>query len=563
MSKSQEQRLQNFVTVIQGLNDILDDKMDEATEKFKSGNSSFHLSGQAVVAFIQAVLTFEPSRFKDSQNRIDIAIKALSADKDDASKNNTFLSTFDPGVEYRVSIGLMLLLSALIGFCSESIVTSVKSVYKLRKAHSIFSKINKRHFDHFSAAFHSTGRSDVDLANEYVQTGTLLCTGLFTLLISLLPPKMITILNVFGYKGDRDWALQCMWMPALQRPTSFFAAVAFAALIQYYSGAVQLCSIYKKTPEEPDGWPDKRCFEILEKVEKAHPDGPMWPLHRAKLLSMVKKQDEAIVVLEELMAKPPPRLKQLEVLIVFEHALDCAFSHRYVDGANSFLKLSSLNDSSTALYSYFAAACFLQDVHVNANVEALEKASKLLEPLHDLVANKTAPLDVHIRRKVGKLIKRRASAGNQGGLAEYVGFSPLYELVYVWNGFRRMTDDELSKFDVERMEPWQDQDDDICQALIKATVLRNLGRTDEVFPILQKICAVTRTTETWAVAFAHYEMAVAFFESNGSKKEGLKDCDAYLRKARDFGGDNEFESRLIIRVQLARHVVRKCLQSMS
>ncbi|EPY49192.1 eukaryotic protein [Schizosaccharomyces cryophilus OY26] len=556
----QEEKLQALLAVIRGLNYILDDKMDEAIKIFNSGNTSFHLSGQAVVSFLQAVLTFEPSRFGESQNKIDIAIKALTEDKDYASKNDLYLCTFDPGIEYRVSIGLMLLLSALIGFCSESIVTSVKSVYKLRKAHNIFNKINKRHFEAFSTSFQTTNNKDIDTVNEYVQTGTLLCTGLFTLLISLLPPKMITILSLLGYKGDRDMALSYMWMSALQRPSSFFAAVAFAALIQYYSGAVQLCSIYKVTPTEPDGWPVQRCFDILSKIRVTHPEGPMWPLHEAKLLSMVKKQSEAIDVLNDLMSKPPPKLMQLEVLIVFEHALDCAFSHRYVDSAHSFLKLSSLNDSSTGLYSYFAAACFLQDVQANANVEALENASKLLEPLGNLLVDKTAPLDIHIRRKVKKLADRRASVGNQGGLAEYVGFSPLYQLVYVWNGFRRMNAEELSRFDVERVQPWQDQDDDICQALVKATLWRNTGKLDESIKVLQKICQVTKTTECWAVAFAHYEMAVALFETDSTSKNSLKECDSYLKAARDFGGDNEFESRLIIRVQLARHVVRQCLQ---
>ncbi|EPX72258.1 uncharacterized protein SOCG_00024 [Schizosaccharomyces octosporus yFS286] len=556
----QEEKLPALLSVIRGLNYILDDKMDEAVKIFNYGNTSFHLSGQAVISFIQAVLTFEPFRFGESQEKIDLAIKALTEDKDFAAKNDLYLCTFDPGIEYRVSIGLMLLLSALIGFCSESIVTSVKSVYKLRKAHGIFNKINKRHFESFTKGFQSTNNKDIDTVNEYVQTGTLLCTGLFTLLISLLPPKMITILSLLGYKGDRDMALNYMWKPALQRPSGFFAAVAFAALIQYYSGAVQLCSIYRVTPSEPDGWPVHRCFELLSKIRETHPDGPMWPLHEAKLLSMVKKQTEAIHVLNDLMAKPPPKLMQLEVLIVFEHALDCAFSHRYIDGAKSFMKLSSLNDSSAGLYSYFAAACFLQDVQAHANVEALMSASQLLEPLDKQLTDKTAPLDKYIRRKVRKLCERRASVGNQGGLAEYVGFSPLYELIYVWNGFRRMNLEELSQFDVDRVHPWQDEGDDICQALVKATLWRNLGKLDESKILLHKLCQVTKHVERWAIAFAHYEMAVVLFVIDSKSKNSLKECDSYLKAARDFGGDNEFESRLTIRVQLARHVVRQCLQ---
>ncbi|EEB05267.1 eukaryotic protein [Schizosaccharomyces japonicus yFS275] len=554
-------QLERFSQVLNGFNCILNDDMTEARTIFAKDNGSFHLCGRAVIVFIEAVLTFEPSKFTASLDAITAANKSLEKDRAHAVKHSITLSTFDPGVEYQVANGLLLILSALIGFCSESIVTSVKAVYKLRKAHIIFDKITKKRYETFVKGAPPTGDPRRDGINEFVQSATLLCSGLFTLLISLLPPKMIRILNILGYNSDRDWAIKTMWTVNHTYPTSFFAAVSFAALIQFYSGAVQLCDIYKTTPEQPDGWPAGDCFKSLQVIQKTFPSGPMWPLHRAKLLSMIKQSEEALEVLDEMLTRPAPQLKQLQVLIVFEHALDSAFCHKYVESARSFLQLSKLNDSSTALYSYFAAACFLQDVRVNGNPQSLSFASSLLEPLYDLVAKTTAPLDIHIRRKLLKLINRRKTAGGHGGLAEYVGFSPLYELTYVWNGFRRMNQHELVMFDLERVEPWQDEDDMACQLLIKVAVLRNLGRVNECFPLLEELRGMDKkTSERWAVGFGLYEMAVALYETGSTDQTQLKECDRFLKAARDFGSNNEFESRLTIRVQMARSVVKDALR---
>lgn len=565
-----------LITVLKGLDLVMDDRIPEAREIFDSRPTAFHLTGKAVISFIEGVLGFEPEVLKRAGEDLQTAEDSLEKGLKVASKYKMRTSTYPSGLEYEVCLGQVQLMHAICGFAGESIMKSVSSVLKIKRAFASFDTIMKKYGEkimtqHAKPADTTTSYEDVNvpLVDEVIQSGVLMCYGLLTLIISLLPPKLTKVLNLLGLHGQRDEALRYLWLAA-SKPRSLQGAASFAALVQYYGGAVQLCDIYDTT-DGKDGWPVAKSFNTLTEINEHYPKGKLWVLHDAKLQGMQKDLDKALSVLDRGFAAKKPQLQQIETLMLFEYALDCSFDHQYTKSAEHYIRVRDQNDWSHALYTYFAACCYIEDMRSNGNPESLAKANALLDAIPAMFQTKqklfggtkvTVPIESLIERRIHKWSKRRDSVGSQGGLAEFAGSSPIMELIYVYNGYRRMDQVSLEKWRAVSPAPDMDSDDEMCRKLMSAVVLRNLGNISEAGTLLEEFCLKKmKTSEGWAVAFGYYEYAVCIWwelQVLSDKKqimEQLEECHRYLRLALDCE-NNELEGRLNIRCQLAKEVVK-------
>ena len=101
------------------------------------------------------------------------------------------------------------------------------------------------------------------------------------------------------------------------------------------------------------------------------------------------------------------------------------------------------------------------------------------------------PFDVFIVRKVKKW-EERASAWNVD-LTEVIGVSPLAEMMYLWNGLKKCDMRQLQR--VLDIIQWSrashpekhetNVDERVIQALLRATILRNLGRYEDTRELLK------------------------------------------------------------------------------
>lgn len=565
-----------LITVLKGLDLVMDDRIPEAREIFESRSSAFHLTGKAVISFIEGVLGFEPEVLKRAGEDLQAAEDALEKGYKVASKYKLRTSTYPSGMEYEVCLGQVQLMHAICGFAGESIMKSFSSVLKIKRAFASFDSLMKKYGDKIEAQHSKPSDTsivhedtNIPLVDEAIQSGVLMCYGLLTLIISLLPPKLTKVLNLLGFHGERDEALKYLWLAA-SKPRSLQGAASFASLVQYYGGAVQLCDIYD-TSDGQDGWPVQKCFKTLEEINEHYPKGKLWVLHDAKLHGMQKDLSKALAVLDRGFAAEKPEIQQIETLMLFEYALDCSFDHQYTKAAEHYIRVRDQNDWSTALYTYFAACCYIEDMRSNGNPESLTKANELLDTIPKMFQTKqklfggtkvTVPIESLIERRINKWSARRDQVGGTGGLAEFAGSSPIMELIYVYNGYRRMDKASLERWRAVPPAPDMDPDDEMCRVLMSAVVLRNLGEITEAGTLLESFCLKKRkTTEGWALAFGYYEYAVCIWwelqqlTDKDLLKEQLEECHKYLRLALDCE-HNELEGRLNIRCQLAKEVVK-------
>lgn len=201
-----------------------------------------------------------------------------------------------------------------------------------------------------------------------------------------------------------------------------------------------------------------------------------------------------------------------------------------------------LNNWSRALYYYIAASCHLAiyrqlvpSDHPSSNTTTesqrklrdhhATKAESLYRqvPAHvgkKRIIGRQLPVDVFVNRKIQKWEARQKEFGCE--FVDAIGVSPIEEVIFFWNGYRRMPEKVLEESLralawSEEQEGWgrEGLDERGILALLRAAVLRNLRRHDEAMQILKtEVLAHDRAgfkghlRDDWMPPTAHYEMAV-------------------------------------------------------
>jgi len=164
------------------------------------------------------------------------------------------------------------------------------------------------------------------------------------------------------------------------------------------------------------------------------------------------------------------------------------------------------------------------------------------------------PFDVFINRKIQKW-EQRANEW-KCDFIDAIGVSPLEEMIYFWNGYKRMRPDHL-EITLERLAwsegnenlYWEKEglDEKAILALLRAATLRNLGKMEEAKSMLQKeVLTHDKTSfkghlrDSWTAPCARYEMAANIWREMEQKDglaerpevhaEELKECSKWLEE---------------------------------
>jgi hypothetical protein len=212
-------------------------------------------------------------------------------------------------------------------------------------------------------------------------------------------------------------------------------------------------------------------------------------VEEARTEASKRNLDKALAIL----AKPgTSQLKQIEALHMFEKSLCSMHSHQYQLCADSMLACVDLNAWSRALYYYIAGSAHLclYRHDDSLSVEDKEKHAKLAEEYFETAPTKVGkkkmmgrqlPFDLFVVRKIHKWEERATQWGCR--FVDAIGVSPLDEMIFLWNGFKKMNETQLQRsLDnlawSESTPHWDKNEVDEYAILdfLKAVILRNLRR---------------------------------------------------------------------------------------
>ena len=424
----------------------------------------------------------------------------------------------------------------------------------------------------------------------FVHSGANLCFGLLLVMISMIPPAFGKLLVIIGFHGDKDRGIRMLWQAS--KFHNFNGAMAGLILLGYYNTFVGFSDIIPDSDpltldDDPaEGYPKERCHALLADMRTRHPKSHLWLLEEARMHAFNKELSKAIDILETSKKSP---LKQVEALEMFEKSLDAMYSHEYELCSRSFLACVSLNNWSHALYYYIAGAAEVElyrrykDTNSKIAKKHGEKSAELLKLVPQHAGKKKfmarqLPFDIFVTRKVKKW---EARAQNwKVPFVDAVGVSPLEEMIFLWNGYKRQNGSQLET-SLERLA-WSEtnnmwsregSDEKAVLAVLRAATLRNLGRWDEAKQTLRSdVLSIDKAElkgglkDDWTAPSAHYEMGVvcwmqrgeAVKERAGAEVEGrwVKECEDWVEKAAKWES-YELDARIGLKIATAQDTLKR------
>jgi hypothetical protein len=371
----------------------------------------------------------------------------------------------------------------------------------------------------------------------FVHSGANMCFGILLLIVSLVPPAFSRLLSVLGFRGNRDRGVAMLWQST--EVPNVNGAIAGLVLLSYYNALLGFADIL---PDDRDaaelanggedeivGYPRERCVALLGDMTARYPASRLWKVQEARELANDRRLGEAVAMLA---ANEDSKMKQIAALNGFELSLNTMFTRGWEGMRDGFLRCLEANEWSRSVYYYLAGCAELEmyrDAHHRARelgtVQTAEGERELVEVRTEARRHKKAaeeylrkapavagrkkflakqmPFELFVIRKLQKWEARATALGVD--LADVPVVSPAMEMVYLWNGSKRMTDDLLERArafaDLDRctMSAAQrervlaeEKDEVATWAVSEAALLRSLGRTDEAREVLAPVFKMDR-----------------------------------------------------------------------
>ncbi|TPX37753.1 hypothetical protein SmJEL517_g00442 [Synchytrium microbalum] len=411
------------------------------------------------------------------------------------------------------------LLKALLSILSDSsMVALVREGLHIKNAYGIFQACYRFVENVLEEAETSGKDADAALAqagvDEHFLTGVLHGVGMFEMIFSLLPGRILRIFEMIGFTGDREFAISRLeigggW-PVHDR--SIKGTSGRKASKAASSGRRQTIFKIPKVATSTSGGIRKficdlnlLAYHVLIPALLPLPDIDL-AFAREILDAQLQKHPTSFIFLllsglyEKILARPAitaSRLeqvqqygaewKQLIDITYWEMGIAKAIMLDWSGAANCYAHLYAVNKWSKAVYRFQQAACMYQ-ADAEKYKTQVDTMMKEIAKLTKKVAGKSIPVEKFFARKSRKWTL-------QGGRLLLPGL----ECLYIWNGFDFMPkehlyqaldliNDALRKLD-SQLPPSADQDkppyetyfDDLCLArFFKGVVMRELAMPTSV-----------------------------------------------------------------------------------
>ncbi|KAH8914915.1 hypothetical protein BT69DRAFT_1310518 [Atractiella rhizophila] len=370
-----------------------------------------------------------------------------------------------------------VLLKAILGIIySGDFLAFLKEALNMRNAYAIYRQL-ARFVDEADNA--AKGGKDEAIDQDF-RSGVFLGNGLISLILSLLPGKVLKMMEVFGFTGEREYALKTLmkaggWMNGKKEPS--MKAEEEGIRRQICDMALLFYFLVISTYLPVTGVDIELADAILHYNLARYPQGVFF-LYFSGRLYATRTESERAVKQFNLAIKAQREYIQLQHICLWDMALTNMANYQFASAYDQLNILAKESNWSKAIYAY-AKAVMLYETGDK------EKATAIMKTVPDLmqrIAGKSIPLEKFVARRSKKYLQN----GNRL-------ICPGVELAYVLNCLgmaprRALFEDHLDAVSVAITELHEVKDpngygetywDDFCVAhLLRGIILHFIAHPD-------------------------------------------------------------------------------------
>ncbi|KAI1883177.1 hypothetical protein AGOR_G00242530 [Albula goreensis] len=522
---------------------FLQNDFEEALSRLRSRtkDSMYHALTYATILEMQAMMTFDPGDILAAGNTMKEAQAMCQRFRKKSYKNNPKNCT-EEELHAEVCYAECLLQRAALTFLQdENMISFIKGGIKVRNSYQTYKELHT----FLQASGYTQGEN-----HGHFEGGVKLGVGSFNLMLSLLPTRMLRLLEFVGISGNKDCGLQQLEEGAAM--STFRSFLCSMLLLCYHTFMSFILGTGEGDVEDAE--------RILKPYLEKYPKGAIF-LFFAGRIEVIKGNLDAAIRQFEACCESQEVWKQFhhmcywELMWCFTYKRQWKMAYFYSD------LLYKENTWSKATYAYMKGAYLsmmtTEDCKVFGETEV--ELFRQVPGLKQKIAGKSLPTEKFAIRKA-----RRYLTDNHMPLPV-----PPLEMMYIWNGYtvigknKELTEGMLQTLDEAQktleQQPKTDisMDDQCLLSLLKGLCLKHLGCYEEAehyFTLV--LCNDTQ------IKFDHYLVPTALLEhgllclEKGRREEAIMLLEAAKQNYKHYS----MESRTHFRIQAALHKARNMVE---
>eukprot|EP00045_Choanoeca_perplexa_P014574 m.172612 g.172612 ORF g.172612 m.172612 type:complete len:609 (+) comp16723_c0_seq1:114-1940(+) len=505
-----------------------------AAEAFFKSNVDVPLfaMGYAAVRWLWSLLTLDPKDLeigmaaaKRAEEIAQAQLKHYSSSSWFGSSRPTEDNLNPEHVFYDVMETEAMLLGAIMQIVNGSVLGKLRAGLTIRTVWQRYSRIEK---------LCAISEGQQDMLHMETRAAIEFGVGVFNLVCSILPPKILAVAKVLGFPSSRAAGLRNLKV-AFDRG-SVVSPLAGLALLFHNT-------ILQKTYDLGTECYREAAEDILRIAKTDYPNSGwfyMFEGRYARLLRETTRSLDAFYLARERQSEWRP----LVDVCNYEIAFSAMMQYDYVTALDHWLRLQRENDWSKAFYSYMAAAC-MQKLGQTADAQRtfVSIADMPVLKLH----NGRIPVDIFVTRRIDQRVTETQTDLPLAHL----------EILFVWAGFYHMSRQclEMAWQEVVQAEkefgPQPKPYNKSLLLLLRGALCAQLGMYDQACQYFDELESMKKLLkeEVWHVFYGRYEHAILLYKQDGEATTRVKDM---LNKAQS-SKDHNWDTRLHLRIGTARY----------
>ncbi|CAD5212909.1 unnamed protein product [Bursaphelenchus okinawaensis] len=514
---------------------FLNNDFEQAQQKMKplADKTMYHALGYSTILFLQAMMTCDRA---DMEKALEASQKAVNVIHRFRAQYSISDSIFRLSGHYKklsdeeihaelCYAEALLFRAALTFFYDESLASFIKGALKIRSCFMSYRECYRILNSH-------TWKTHNSKIRDEFEAGVLLGLGSFNIGLSILPGKILKLLQVIGFNGKRSYGMKCLNKVAEMKHTlrstmASLSLLVWELFVTFFIG---------------EGLPNRTlCAALFKDLNVQYPNGAIILFLRARFHLTSGDVDNAIYFYNQ-SVYCQSYYKQFHHICYWELQFAYAMLGCWDWAANYAKRLKNESRWSRCVYAYLIAIYIYPYDQSIENYVTWRLLCQKVPKVRLRIAGKSIPVEKFCERKA-----KRFLAENRMYLANF-------EFMYFWNIFsifearRSHVSDVMYKIEqFKRENPTEDVNDLALYDFLRGVCLKTMRQYESAERCLYKVIqSESRLTDNfYLVPNATFELSqIRFEQKNYSEAESL------LNKVKQYKGYS-LENKLLFRVHAA------------